>query len=113
MVPACPADLTKVKPGSNQVLTSICYPMAASRNRACRCSKLYRPAARCDTELKEQASMPTCIGPHTGEFLRRCPLCGESIRCQDQLGIENGFGMCVREHYNVDEPAIDILPGTC
>ena len=28
------------------------------------------------------------IDPHTGEFLWRCPLCGESIRCQDQSDID-------------------------
>ncbi len=28
------------------------------------------------------------IDPQTGEFLWRCPLCGESIRCQDQLELD-------------------------
>ena len=31
--------------------------------------------------------MLTYIDPQTGEFLWRCPLCGESIRCQDQSQI--------------------------
>ncbi len=28
------------------------------------------------------------IDPNTGEFLWRCPLCGESIRCRDQSEID-------------------------
>ena len=28
------------------------------------------------------------IDPNTGEFLWRCPLCGESIRCRDQAEID-------------------------
>ena len=32
--------------------------------------------------------MLTYIDPQTGEFLWRCPFCGESIRCQDQSEID-------------------------
>jgi hypothetical protein len=28
------------------------------------------------------------IDPQTGEYLWRCPVCGESIRCQDQLDLD-------------------------
>ena len=28
------------------------------------------------------------IDPNTGEFLCRCPVCGESIRCRDQVEVD-------------------------
>ncbi len=43
---------------------------------------------RTNREQKEQAIVLCYIDPQTGEFLWRCPLCGESIRCQDQLELE-------------------------
>ena len=57
----------------------------ARRSPACHYCYPSGSVARTSSEPKEQAIiMLSYIDPQTGEFIWRCPLCGESIRCQDQ-----------------------------
>jgi len=66
----------------------MCYAVASKSQARLQLLEALQTRGALRSEQKEQAIMLVYIDPQTGEFLWRCPLCGESIRCQDQFEID-------------------------